>query len=315
MITGKLHRSLIILMLVCHQSLGLAACSAQRKGNRPPIIKNVRTQTPEPAKETKGSAQVKTLKEGAYASVKDAFIAVARDQTTYQLLRSTIKEIPEVETNFFEKQALIAVFLGSRRSGGYGVEIQVDGTNLRVSETSPSRDMMTTQALTSAFKIVAVPVNQQPLLITTDQAWSAASRPYKLSVGDFSSSGGIAGRTAKYNLNGQIQVLRHKQLATFIFHLKGEKQKGLEDLATGAVQDDGRIIIEGLSAEGLLDQPHGSLTASGQFAESEAKLTLKIKTSASKIPDGFNGEGSIEAVATAPPPTKAKSRMSEDDPM
>ena len=62
----------------------------------------------------------------------------------------------------FNREVVAAVFLGSRPTGGYAVEIvraRQDGVALVVSykETRPSPDSVAAQVLTSPYHIVAVP--------------------------------------------------------------------------------------------------------------------------------------------------------------
>ena len=69
------------------------------------------------------------------------------------------RKMPEVD---FTSNMVVGIFLGSRPTAGYGVEIvsaQPEGGALVVKykETRPSRGMMTAQVLTSPFHLVAVP--------------------------------------------------------------------------------------------------------------------------------------------------------------
>jgi hypothetical protein len=62
----------------------------------------------------------------------------------------------------FSKEVVVAVFLGTRSSAGYGVEIvraREEGPVLVVSykETRPAPDSVTAQILTSPYHIVAIP--------------------------------------------------------------------------------------------------------------------------------------------------------------
>jgi hypothetical protein len=44
------------------------------------------------------------------------------------------------------------------------------------------------------------------------------------------------------------------------------------------------------------------LRAAGSFTDSENKLSLRFESLPTNVADGFNGQGQLEAVATAPPP-------------
>ena len=57
---------------------------------------------------------------------------------------------------------VVGVFLGSRPTAGYSVEIvrtteQPDGLVVEYREGSPARDMMTAQVITTPYHLVAVP--------------------------------------------------------------------------------------------------------------------------------------------------------------
>jgi hypothetical protein len=67
--------------------------------------------------------------------------------------------VPAVD---FTHESIVAVFLGTRPSGGFAVDILAVRTGsapvVEYRERRPGPDMMTTQALTFPFSIVAVPV-------------------------------------------------------------------------------------------------------------------------------------------------------------
>ena len=62
----------------------------------------------------------------------------------------------------FAKEAVAAVFLGTRPTGGFGVEFVGAGEKagafvLQYRETKPAGDAITTQVITSPFLLVAMP--------------------------------------------------------------------------------------------------------------------------------------------------------------
>ena len=62
----------------------------------------------------------------------------------------------------FAKNMVLAVFLGSRSSAGYGVEITEvrsdgDGLVVRWAERRPGRDQMSAQVMTAPSQLVSVP--------------------------------------------------------------------------------------------------------------------------------------------------------------
>jgi hypothetical protein len=74
-------------------------------------------------------------------------------------------ERPRVD---FTKDMVVGVFLGTRPTGGYSVEIvsvEATGEGIVVSyrETQPARDAMLTQALTSPVHLVRIPLQKGPV--------------------------------------------------------------------------------------------------------------------------------------------------------
>ena len=264
------------------------------------------------------SGDLQVLQEGRYTSFNQSFVALAREPQTYAALREMVNQLPELGADFFRSHAVVAAFLGQRRTGGYSVEItrEADG-QVQVGEKSPSRGVVVTQALTAPFKVAALPVAAgQSLQLTLDNSWQTAMRPYRVTTGEINISGGVAGRTERLPLEGEIRIMRAGKLATFVFAVKSEGQSPvhtLNEITTGIVETDGRISIPLLDADSLVERPHSALKATGQFTDNESKLSLAFTSLPSKISDGFSGAGKLDAVATAPPPRKPV--RGEDEPM
>jgi PrcB C-terminal len=252
---------------------------------------------------------IKTLDAGSYSAFDETFVAVVRDAETYAALRKLNEKLPQLEAAFFESQLVVAAFLGQRRTGGYGVEIAREGEGaLRVSELRPPKDAMLTMALTAPYRIVSLPhAPEAPLRLLLDRAWEGRARAYKVASGEFQITGGIAGVSKSYTLGGSLRVLRLKNLATVLFDLRSEGEgeaRALADAATGKV-DGKSLTLARLSPGTLAPPPLGVARASGQFAQDEARLSLKLEAPAHpKVADGFAGGGQIEAEATSPPPPK-----------
>ncbi len=267
--------------------------------------------------ETKLSGEPKELASGGYSSIKESFIVVARDAETYNRLRRLHDQLPQPEANFFKSNAVIAAYLGQRSSGGYSVQIARDAASghWRIAEKSPGKDAITTMALTSAFRIVAVAVDEEmPLALDLDATWREAARPYKVSAGEFTRMGGFAGRRLHSKVAGEIRIMRHAELATAFFALEGTNEEGkvaLQDVATGAVASEGALTFTRLDPGWFVPPPRYPLRARGQFTEGEAKLSLTLEVMEAKVSDGYGGQGKLEATATAPP----KKRAGDDDPM
>jgi hypothetical protein len=271
--------------------------------------------------ETNMTGEIKELASGGYSSVKESFIVVARDAETYASLRELNDKLPELGADFFKSNAVVAAFLGQRSSGGYGVRITRAeatgaGNALRVSEQPPPKDAIVTMALTNAFQIVSVAVNdERPLALELDATWQEAARAYKVVAGEFTRMGGFAGRPEKSALKGDLRIMRHARLATIFFALQGTGAEGthaLQDVASGTVAPDGSLTLTRLDPGSFVPPPRHPLRARGSFNENENQLSLTFEAMQAKVNDGYGGQGKLEATATAPP---HKKRAVDDDPM
>ena len=265
--------------------------------------------TPTPAKSEGMSSDIKILTQGAYNSVSESFVAVARDVETYQELRRLDDNLPILDAEDFNQTAVVAAFLGQRRSGGFSVEItRVANGAVRISEATPPRGSMTTQALTTPYKIVSVPVeNERPLRLELGQTWRESMRSYKVASGEFTMSGGFAGRSENMRLGGGFTVMRHANLATFIFDLKGTgtaQARELKEAATGIVQAGVELRLARFNAGTLVEPPANLLLAKGRFNNNEGDLTLSFESLPSTVADGYRGTGRLTATATGPPPPR-----------
>lgn len=104
---------------------------------------------------------LRTIGKGAQSNIDSSRQAVARTQAEWTALwkaHDYDRPVPAVD---FSREMVVAVFMGSRPTGGYAVEIvsaaEREGA-LVVSyrERAPSRDAMTAQVLTSPFHMVAI---------------------------------------------------------------------------------------------------------------------------------------------------------------
>jgi len=281
-----------------------------------------KAQTPTPIGEdkveTKVSGEIKELAAGGYSSIRESFIIVARDAQTYALLKELNERLPEFGADFFKSNAVIAAFLGQRRSGGYSVRITREGARgLRVAEKSPPKDAMVTMALAAPFQIVSVAIGgESSLALELDATWQAVARPYKVEAGEFTRTGGFAGRPEKSPLKGDIRIMRHAQLATLFFALQGTGTEGahsLQDIATGRVMPEGGLTLALLDPGSFVPPPRHPLRVQGKFGDGENTLSLTLEIIGVKVNDGYGGQGTLNATATAPPPPKRA--VDEDDPM
>ncbi|MGH9967908.1 MAG: protease complex subunit PrcB family protein [Pyrinomonadaceae bacterium] len=250
------------------------------------------------------NGQIKELAAGNRSSIFESFVAVARDEQTYAKLRASNSSLPETSADFFKSYAVVAAFLGQRRTSGYSVEITqgVDG-RVHVREQTP-RDPIVKMVLSAPFKIVSVPVEtDKPIVLTLDATWQNRLRPYRVTAGNLTITGGFAGVIKRLRLEGTLGIMRADSLATFVFELQsvGDNQvRRLVDTATGLVEPSKRVTLERVDAFAIAGAIRSPFRAVGQFAENEQELTLNLQTNNSpNISDNFTATGVVKA--TAPP--------------
>lgn len=328
-----LKRGLLLapsLALAC-TATSAQGCAARRDAASPPAgDTQTQTPTPKPSPTPAGgrgaasregaemSSEIKVIEAGAHSRVSEAFVAVARDAETYAEIRALHKSLPELAPEFFRENAVAAAFLGRRSTGGYAVEIARDaGGALRVSEVAPPKDAMLTMALTAPYRVVSFAQwPEQPVRLQLGDAWQRQARPYRVTSGEFTMMGGFAGVRQPFKLSGTFAVLRHKNLATFLFDLKAEAAdaaaRALSDAATGTVDGSRRVVVAQLDPGNFVHPPRRAMRADGTFSANEQRLTLKLDATQLAVADGFGGYGRLEADATGDaPPTRA---AADDDP-
>src|SRR4030095_5078565 len=115
-----------------------------------------------------GSENIKfdSLAHGTYSSIEGKRQVVIRNEKEYQKLwdevykdLDQVPRIPDVDMN---KYTVIAVFMGSKPSGGYDIKINKVSTNgdkilVQVNEISPGKNCMVTDALTRPYDFVRIP--------------------------------------------------------------------------------------------------------------------------------------------------------------
>ncbi|NLH49806.1 MAG: protease complex subunit PrcB family protein [Myxococcales bacterium] len=112
--------------------------------------------------------------EGQYCGVKEAGVRVVVDPGQWSQLWRNIhancEPQPPLPAVDFKTQAVVAVFMGIRPTGGFAVRIQEvrrDGANLVVTvrETEPRLGQMVTEALTQPYSLVVVPRSLEGLFL------------------------------------------------------------------------------------------------------------------------------------------------------
>ena len=109
-----------------------------------------------------GTMAIRTIDKGVNSNVDAARQAVARTETEWSALwkaHDPNRPMPKVDVS---KEMVVAVFLGSRPTAGFAVEIaSAEVRNgalvVRYRETKPAPGTITAQILTSPYHIAAVP--------------------------------------------------------------------------------------------------------------------------------------------------------------
>lgn len=284
----------------------------QPGGGTPPASPASGQQKEEPVK---ADGELKQLGAGGHSQVREPFVFVARDAQNYKELRRLAGELPELKDDFFRTNAVVAAFLGQRRTGGYAVEIARDGDGtLRVVEQSPPKDAMTTMALTAPYRVVSFPApDENPVRLRLDPAWRQGQRPYRVVLGEFTMMGGFAGVRQKFNVTGALGLMRYKDLATVLFELGGddaERPRVLADAASGRINADKLTLM--VDPGTFILPPRHRMTAEVKFGPGENKLHFTLDGMQAAVADGFGGRGQFDAEATAGPPKKIA--LDDDEP-
>ena len=119
---------------------------------------------PTEAAEKPGPAVLQQWK-GANSAQNAPQRVVVKDQKSWEKtwsgIKGSIQPKPEVPKIDFDKNMVIAVFMGRKNTGGYAVEIakieEKEKLVVTVKETSPRPDAMVTMALTAPYHVVVVP--------------------------------------------------------------------------------------------------------------------------------------------------------------
>jgi hypothetical protein len=105
---------------------------------------------------------MRMLDRGTHSNIGDARQVVVRDAAAWSALwkqHAGDRPMPAVD---FAKEAVAAVFVGTRSTGGFSVEIvgaeqKAGAFVVQYRETKPAAGAITTQVITSPFVLAAVP--------------------------------------------------------------------------------------------------------------------------------------------------------------
>ncbi len=146
-------RSVVGAIVVGLAALGAWACSSDVSGPPPEAVLLPAT-------------EVDTLARMQYSGAGERVRVIFTDQETFaaywDLVHSNLHPSPAAPTLDFETSMVIAAAMGSRATGGYTIAIEAvhrsgDDLYVSVTETSPGRNCMLTQAFTAPVMMVRVP--------------------------------------------------------------------------------------------------------------------------------------------------------------
>jgi len=107
------------------------------------------------------AAPMRTIDQGTQSGIDDARNVVVRSADEWsRLWRANAGDKPAPPVDF-TKEMVVGVFLGSRPTAGYSVQIigareEPDGLVVEYRVGSPPRDMMTAQVITTPYHLVAL---------------------------------------------------------------------------------------------------------------------------------------------------------------
>lgn len=112
-----------------------------------------------------GNLDILARFEGAFSSEKAEKGLILRDATAWEALwkvmNANLDAVPELPKVDFDKNMVVAYFLGEKTSGGWGVTIQsvntVDGLKVTYVVRSPAPGAVTTTVMTYPYSVVVVP--------------------------------------------------------------------------------------------------------------------------------------------------------------
>jgi hypothetical protein len=122
---------------------------------------------------TAAEVKVRVLKQGSQSGIQKAERVIVRTQKDWEQLwtRSLPEGAPKSEPPKVDwsNEMVVAVFLGSKSTGGYATRVvgtrELDGKlEIQLEERRPAPGGIVTQAFTSAYAMAAVPKSQLPVI-------------------------------------------------------------------------------------------------------------------------------------------------------
>lgn len=240
---------------------------------------------------------IKVLAEEQRAGVAGFFVGVAYNSDTYQQLQKSSPVMPNVDTELFKSRAVVVVFLGQRPTAGYGIKIEEVTDGVRVTEARPAPGTMVAQVLSSPLKVVSVPVSAgKPLNVRLEPGMNLTAKSYKVESGEFSFTGGIAGRQTKFTLGGDLLIFRHEKFVSVLFNLEASgagKPRSLHTVASGIVDPQGNMLFGQVDPGTLIEFPYAPLRAEGTWTDTGVWMTFESLMPT--VADGYEGRGTLRA--------------------
>jgi hypothetical protein len=251
-----------------------------------------------PEKSSDEASLIRTIAEGSHASVTTPFVFVARTPDAFARLQKLV-EISSVKAPDFRREAIVAVFAGTKNTGGYTLGITGNARKISVRIVPPPQDAMVTQVITTPYKIVSISIKQEESLnLDLSADFTNPAQNYRLTSGNFEISGGFAGVKKKFAAQGTIRVLNWGEYLTLVFDLTGkagESKRKLSEIVSGAITD-GKINLPRVQAADFIDRPHPFMTATGNLSKNKLSLLFVPGEKDFAVSDGYAGVGNLEAV-------------------
>jgi hypothetical protein len=279
----------VIIMVVAFLLNATFDVEAQKRGHKKKTVRSQTTQV-----NNQPDQQIRIVAEGQHADVEKPFIFVARDARTYELLKALKITVPDTSKFDFPKVAIVAIFAGTKPTPGYKIEVSRNADLLSVSVVSPPPDAILAQVLTSPYKIVAVPVDEEKsLFVQVPSDWKKET--YKISKGSIGYSGGFAPREKNFDVDGKIFVFKFDDLITMSFSLtaKSDAKIKISETASGKIEGN-KIQLNWVDPGNFSELPRPSMKAIGML--SQDRITLRFEPNPTNVADGFEAHGEIEAV-------------------
>ena len=241
------------------------------------------------------------LSEGSYGQIEKPFLFIARSSETFAQLKQIVKgvEFPGPRTSIdFEKEAVVAVFSGRKNTGGHSISISRSADDLKIEAVAPAADAIVTDALTSPYKIVKFPIDEEmPVSLNVSREWSESGERFCIDSAVFSFSGGFRGMEQSFNSAGTVTMWKLGGHLTMAFDLKEAADTGnrkLLEAASGRLQGS-KIAIQRLETGGFIDRPHPQMIVSGEIHDDKLDMSFSPGKRNYVINDGFEGRGKLTA--------------------